>query len=119
MMLAVSASGPEPGSGLDPRFGRAAWFVLYDTEKKSYSALDNKPNLEAAQGAGVQSAARIAESGAAALLTGHCGPKAFRALRAAGVKVYPAREATVREAVAAFEAGGLQELEGPDVEGHW
>ena len=119
MNIAISASGTNPGDGVDPRFGRAPFFVLYDSETASYRAIDNKQNTEAMQGAGIQAAETIVREQAVVLLTGHCGPKAFRVLQAAGVRVYTGLEGTVEEAVELFTRGGLEEASAPDVEGHW
>lgn len=52
-------------------------------------------------------------------MTGHCGPKAFRVLSAAGVKVYDTDQPTVAAALEAFKAGWLKPAESADVEGHW
>lgn len=81
--------------------------------------LDNQQNLNAAQGAGIQSAQTVAAGGAQALVSGHCGPKAFRVLAAANIKVYTTTAATVSEALALFQEGKLTENSGADVEGHW
>ena len=52
------------------------------------------------------------------MLTGNVGPKAFRVLQAAGIRVYRCGQGTVAEAVARFRAGALEELSGATVEGH-
>jgi len=119
MRIAISASGPKMDSPVDARFGRAPWFILADTESGSWEAVENKQNMQAAQGAGVQSAECVVRHGAEAALTGHCGPKAFRALQAAEVQVYVNVEGTVNEAVERFKAGELAATEGADVDGHW
>ena len=75
--------------------------------------------MDAAQGAGVQVAQSVISSQATVVVTGHCGPKAFRALHAAGVKVYLAPGGTVGEAIDQFEAGSLAEAQAADVDGHW
>lgn len=119
MKIAFSTSGAELSAPLDTRFGRAAKFLVYDTETKSFDVIDNAQNLNAAQGAGIQSAQNVAASGAQALVSGHCGPKAFRVLNAAGVKAYTSNAATVQEALDQYQAGALTELKAADVEGHW
>ncbi|UCF06344.1 MAG: NifB/NifX family molybdenum-iron cluster-binding protein [bacterium] len=119
MKIAVTAQGYEMTSEVDPRFGRARHFVIYDTESEEFSARDNSANLNAMQGAGVQAAENISREGVAALITGHCGPKAFKVLQAAGIKVYTGASGTVAETIERFSNGELTEAEGPDVEGHW
>ncbi|MBN2430052.1 MAG: NifB/NifX family molybdenum-iron cluster-binding protein [Acidobacteria bacterium] len=119
MKIAITAAGDDLHAPLDPRFGRAARFILYDTESKEYAVVDNEQNLNAPQGAGVQSAEILSRSGAECLLTGHCGPKAFRTLTAAGICVYTGLSGTVADAIRRFESGELGEASGADVEGHW
>ena len=119
MKIALTVSGNDLNSPMDPRFGRAAKFLVFDIEAGSFDIIDNRQNLDAAQGAGIQAAEQISRLGAGALVTGHCGPKAFRVLSAAGVKVYNTDAATVAEALARFRSGGLKEASSADVEGHW
>jgi predicted Fe-Mo cluster-binding NifX family protein len=119
MKIAVTASGRTLEAPVDPRFGRAPAFILYDTGTKSFQAVENSQALDAAQGAGIQAAETISHLGAECLVTGHCGPKAFRALAAAGVRVYSGASGTVAEAIAALEAGKLPQASAADVGGHW
>jgi predicted Fe-Mo cluster-binding NifX family protein len=119
MKLAVTSSGDALESTVDQRFGRAAWIVVYDTASRQSTAVDNSRGMDAAQGAGIQAAEAVSRLGAECLITGHCGPKAFRALAAAGIKVYTGAGGTVAEAIAAFESGKLAQAAAADVEGHW
>ena len=119
MKVAVSAVGKTLDSAVDPRFGRAAGFVLVDTDTGQHEAIDNTQNLHAMQGAGVQAAQTIARHNAEYVITGHCGPKAFRALEAAGIKVVTGVEGTVAEAVEKLQAGDAKPTHSADVEGHW
>lgn len=119
MKVAFTSVGTDLDAPIDPRFGRAPRLIVYDLEAGSFEALDNRKNLDAAQGAGVQAAAAVARCGAESLVTGHCGPKAFRVLDAAGVRVYLTDAATVAEALARFRSGDLVPTSASDVEGHW
>jgi predicted Fe-Mo cluster-binding NifX family protein len=119
MRICISAQEPTPDSAVDPRFGRARYFILHDDVAGTWEAVDNTQNLQAAQGAGIQSAANVVNAGCTALISGHCGPKAFMALARAGVSVYAATAGTVREAVESFKQGQLTKMEFADVEGHW
>jgi len=119
MKIAVTSTGDTPDSEVDPRFGRAKFFMIYDDEKDSFEAIDNVQNLQAAQGAGIQAAQNVADAGCRALITGHIGPKAFGALKAAGVKISTGASGTVREAIEMFKAGKLKSADSPDVQGHW
>ncbi len=119
MKLAVTSQGNNLQSPLDPRFGRAKYFIVVDTETGTFSAIDNAVNLNAAQGAGIQAGKRVAELGVEGLITGHVGPKAFSALQAAGVPIHTGAYGTVTEAIEQFKAGKLPAATSSDVEGHW
>jgi len=119
MKVAVSAQGPSLDSPVDPRFGRARHFLLIDTETGQFTAHDNGQNLNAAQGAGIQTAQMVARLGATAVLTGHVGPKAFTALQAGKIAVHPGATGTVRQVLEEFRSGRLQPATKANVDGHW
>jgi predicted Fe-Mo cluster-binding NifX family protein len=118
MRVAVSSTGPDPGSPVDARFGRADWFVVIDTSTGESKAVDNEAGARAGSGAGVHAAEAVVREGVEYVLTGHCGPNAFRALDAAGVKVVVDVGGTVQEAVDRLKAGELSPVTKPDVQGH-
>lgn len=119
MKIAFTTSGDDIGAPLDPRFGRAPKFLIYALETGTYELVDNRQQMNAAQGAGVQAAETVAKHGVDALVTGHCGPKAFQVLDAAGVNVFHCSAATVEDALTEFRAGLLTKAKSADVEGHW
>jgi len=91
----ITTSGNDLNAPLDSRFGRAPKFLVYDMDTNTFDVIDNRQNLNAAQGAGIQSAETVARLGASCLVTGHCGPKAFRVLSAAGIKIFNTDAPTV------------------------
>jgi predicted Fe-Mo cluster-binding NifX family protein len=119
MKIIFTTSGWGEEAPLDPRFGRAAGFLLYDSDDRSFQPIDNIEGADSGLGAGIQAAERVAKAGADVVVTGHCGPKAFRVLHAAGVKVFNTEAATVADALDLFRAGRLVEATEPDVDGHW
>ncbi|MCE5323698.1 NifB/NifX family molybdenum-iron cluster-binding protein [bacterium] len=119
MKIAISAMRPDVEANVDERFGRAHSFMIYDSDSDSWQSIENNPNLNAVQGAGIQTAQMLANSGAQVLLTGHCGPKAFRVLGAAGIKVYTGCSGSISQTLAAFQSGELKPAENADVQGHW
>jgi predicted Fe-Mo cluster-binding NifX family protein len=119
LKIAFTTSGENLDAPLDPRFGRAPRFLLYSMDSGNIELISNEQNLSAAQGAGIQAAETLLRAGADALVTGHCGPKAFKVLSAAGVAVYNTTLATVKEALAAYKAGELKLADEANVEGHW
>jgi len=119
MKIAITAQGKELSSEIDLRFGRAKWIIVVDSETGDFVAHDNVVNLNAVQGAGIQTGQNIANLGVEAVITGNIGPNAFKTLNAAGVKIFLAESQTVQQALDSFKAGKLKELNGANVEGHW
>ncbi len=119
MKIAVTSQGPDLTSQVDPRFGRAKSFIVLDTDTGEFSVHDNIQNVNAAQGAGIQAGRIVVDFGVEAVITGNVGPKAFAALQAANVKVYPRASGTVKEAVEKLKAGELSPADGANVQGHW
>ena len=95
MKIAISSTGEDLDSKIDLRFGRAFGFIIYDLDTDEFSFVNNVQNLEASQGAGIQTAQTVVNLDAGALITGHCGPKAFKVLSASDVKIYVGAEGTV------------------------
>jgi predicted Fe-Mo cluster-binding NifX family protein len=108
--------GESPESPVDHRFGRARFFALCDLESGEWAFHDNKQNLDALQGAGIQAAQQVADLGAGAVITGHCGPKAFAALIAGEIAVYQEASGSVKDALDAYRAGSLKKSARADVE---
>jgi predicted Fe-Mo cluster-binding NifX family protein len=117
--IAISSRGKDLDSAIDARFGRAKWFVIVDTEADAVAAIPNRHNLNAPQGAGIQSAANLARQHVECVITGHCGPNAFKTLRSQGIDVISVASGSVQEALEKFKQGELKALDSPDVEGHW
>ena len=119
MKVAVTARGEDLLAEVDPRFGRAPYILIVDTETMEYESIDNSANVNAFKGAGIQAATMVAEKGARVLLTGYCGPNAFRTVQTAGVKVVNDVTGTVREAVETLKNGKVAYSTAPNAEGHW
>ncbi|RJP28591.1 MAG: dinitrogenase iron-molybdenum cofactor biosynthesis protein [Candidatus Omnitrophota bacterium] len=119
MKVAVSSQGKTVESAVDPRFGRARYFVVVDTETGEYSYHDNKQNLNAAQGAGIQTARNVIELGVEAVVSGNLGPKAFTTLQAGQVAMYVGAQGSVKEIITQLRNGQLKPVTKPNVDGHW
>jgi predicted Fe-Mo cluster-binding NifX family protein len=118
MKVAVSASGQDLNSQIDPRFGRCAHFVIVDTDDMSFEAFNNE-NIALGGGAGIQSGQFVASKGAKTVITGNVGPNAVRTLVAAGIEVILGQSGTVRQAVEDYKAGKLKSSTQPNVSGHY
>ncbi|MFZ2447778.1 MAG: NifB/NifX family molybdenum-iron cluster-binding protein [Syntrophobacteraceae bacterium] len=113
--IAITSEGPTLDDMVDPRFGRAAGFVVVDLESMETRYIENGRSQVMAQGAGIQAAELIAGAGVGCVLTGFVGPKAFQALSAAKISVVQDLEGmTVRQAVERFQSGAAQPARGPN-----
>lgn len=119
MKICFTSKGCDLESEVEARFGRAPYFVIYDDESGAHEVAENIRNLEAASGAGVQSASTLVGKDCSWIVTGHIGPKAMSVLKAAGVKVVTGVTGPIREAIEAFTAGQLKETDQADVPSHW
>ncbi len=118
MKICVSSTGDNLKADVDGRFGRCRYFIFADTETMEFEAVDN-PNLQAAGGAGIQSAKLVADKGARAVLTGNVGPNAYEALKAASVNIVTGISGTVEEVIKNFNEGKYGQAEGPSVDSHF
>ncbi|ATD80485.1 MULTISPECIES: NifB/NifX family molybdenum-iron cluster-binding protein [Desulfovibrio] len=115
MKVAVSSEGPGLDAQVDPRFGRAAGFVVVDTDSAQPEYVDNGESQVMAQGAGIQTAERLSALGVKAVLSGYVGPKAFAALQAAGMEVYQDMDGrSVGEAVRIYTSGAASPAQAPN-----
>jgi hypothetical protein len=116
MKIVVTASGPTLDAAIDPRFARCSYFLLVDSETDTFEALENTG--EAESGAGIKAAQLLASKDAGVVLTGNCGPNAFRTLSAAGIPVVLGCAGVVREVIERYKTGQLQPASEPDVPAH-
>ena len=106
MKIAVSSSGKDLDSLIDPRFGRCAYFLLVETDDMSFEVFDNQ-SIASGGGAGIQSAQFISSKGAKAVITGNCGPNAVQTLAAGGIEVFLENTGIVREVLQKHKDGDL------------
>jgi predicted Fe-Mo cluster-binding NifX family protein len=110
MKIAISATGPDLDSEIDPRFGRSEYFIIVEPETMEFETLQNR-NLEASAGAGIGAAQQVCDKGIGAVITGNIGPKALRVFSAAGVRMRTGASGRVRDAIEKFKSGkGWDEL---------
>ena len=118
MKIAVTSTGKTLDSQIDPRFGRAAFFIIIDTETMDYSVIENE-SVVVGSGAGVSSAKTVIDAGAKAVLTGNFGPNAHRTLQAAAIQLYNQLSGKVSDAVELFKNGKLNTSDEPNVNSHF
>lgn len=117
--IAISSEGPTLEDNLESRFGRAAGFIIYNTETGDYTYFENGLAQTMAQGAGIQTAENVINKGVKAVLTGYVGPKAFKVLEAAGVRIAQELEdISVQEAIDLFKNDKVTWANAPNSKGH-
>lgn len=118
MKIAVPAQDSSLDAKMDMRFGRAKCFIVVDPDTWEFEVVDNKQNIQAPAGAGIQAAQIVADHGARVLIAGNCGPNAFKVLKAADIKVFVGFDGTAREAISSYKNGELKPAEDANVEAH-
>ncbi|MBK5100860.1 MAG: NifB/NifX family molybdenum-iron cluster-binding protein [Desulfobacteraceae bacterium] len=118
MKVAVSSSGKDLDSQIDPRFGRCAYFLIVDTQDMNLTVFENE-NMALGGGAGISSGQFLVSKGVRAVLTGNCGPNAVRVLSAAGVELFVGQAGTVRQALERYKNGELRPATEANVADHY
>ena len=109
MKIVVTSAGENKESIMDPRFGRAAFFAVYDSEEGTYEMIDNSANLVAG-GAGIRAGQTMDDNNVDAVITGNVGPNAMNVLKVSGIKIYRGENISVEENIDKFNKGELKEI---------
>jgi predicted Fe-Mo cluster-binding NifX family protein len=110
MKIAVPSKGMTKTDSVDDRFGRATYYVIYDSETKAVSALENSAKDEVS-GAGGQAVRLLDKAGVDVVLVPEVGPKALQAFKAFDMKAYTYEKGcSVTAAIEQYEAGKLEEV---------
>ena len=118
MKIAVTAKGSDLDSNVDARFGRCRYFLVIDSDTLAYQAFENS-NAQAGGGAGISSAQVMVDQDVACVLTGNCGPKAFRVLAEADIDVIVGCSGCVRDVVEQYKNGELSATSQANVNSHF
>jgi len=113
MKTAISSTGNDLESRIDPRFGRAPYFVFLEEEpgaELNVYALEN-PAAEAASGAGTEAAQQVVREKVDAVVSGAVGPNAFEIFEKLGIDVFLVQgDLTVGEAYERLKKGNLKKM---------
>lgn len=86
MNTVITSSGNSTESIFDRRFGRAAWFCLYN-ETSGETTFYLNENLPATNGAGTKAAEKMAEMNVEKVISGDFGPKAKELLEKLNIQM--------------------------------
>jgi len=117
MRIAISSTGKNLESDIDPRFGRCKYFLAVDSDTKEFEVFSNE-SAAAMGGAGIRAAQFVADLNVKAVLTGNIGPNAFDVLDAAGMDILTGIEGTVNDAIEDYKEGKLKRAQAFTVGAH-
>lgn len=117
MKIAISSTGTDLSAQVDPRFGRCQYFIIVDPDTMEFEALANS-SATSGSGAGIATSQFVVSKGVGAVLTGNCGPNAFRVLEAAGIKVMTGVSGAVQDAVDGYKSGKYEAISQANVSPH-
>ncbi len=110
MKVCFSSNGSSADSIMDPRFGRAAYFAIADTDTLEFEIIENAAAATGG-GAGITSGQLMVDKGVKALVTGNVGPNAMNVLRAAEIEVYKGSPISIKENLEKFKKGLLGRID--------
>lgn len=110
MKVAISATGSTLDSTMDQRFGRAAFFLVVDSETSQFEVINNEA-AGAAGGAGITSAQTVVDKGVEAVITGNVGPNAMSVLNTAEIAIYRGVSASIQDNIDKFKKGTLEKID--------
>lgn len=98
MKFAISSRDKALWAHMDPRFGRAEFYVVTDTELETYAFLINEPKYDD-KSAGTKAAKLLKQQGVCKVISGEFGEKAKIALQEYGITphVYSGELQTVKD----------------------
>jgi predicted Fe-Mo cluster-binding NifX family protein len=109
MKIAVSAMSASENAAVDPRFGRCAFFAVYDTAQDDWGFIEND-GIRAGGGAGLAAAQQIIDNGVSAVITGNMGPNAFDVLHGDEINIYHCAQGSLKDAVRGYSENKLEEI---------
>jgi predicted Fe-Mo cluster-binding NifX family protein len=110
MKIAIPMDDKNMEASVCISFGRAPYFLIYDTESNESLFLEN--SAAASQGgAGIKAAQFLADHKADVLLTPRCGENAAQVIKAASIKMYKTISGSAKDNVNAFTEGKLSLFE--------
>lgn len=109
MKVCISSKGDTIQSIMDPRFGRAAYFIFTDTETMNIELIENSAAVSGG-GAGITSGQLMVDKDVTAIITGNVGPNAMNVLKTANIEIFRGEAISVKENIEKFNRGELEKI---------
>ena len=110
MKIAIPVNEKDMKTEVCMSFGRAPYFLFYDTEIKEGTFVDNSA-ADSSGGAGIKAAQIIVDNHADVLLTPRCGENAANVLKSADINLYKTVGNSVTGNIDAFISDKLSLLD--------
>ncbi|MDH7605261.1 MAG: NifB/NifX family molybdenum-iron cluster-binding protein [Melioribacter sp.] len=110
MLILIGADSNNLTSPVAKRFGHANYYIVYNTETKSFEAIENIKGRHHHENLN-----ELTKKGIETFIVGNIGPHAFEVINTEKSKVFLARKMSVQEAIDKFLQGGLLQLNEPTV----
>jgi predicted Fe-Mo cluster-binding NifX family protein len=119
MKIAIPVDEKMMTSTICQSFGRAPYFLVYDTESKESNFVDNSAAVSQG-GAGIKAAQSLIDSKVNVLLTPRCGENAAEVLSTASIKIYQTIRFSIMDTIDDFQKDKLHVLDEihPGLHGH-
>jgi len=118
MKVCISSTGITLDSNVDPRFGRCAYFIIYDTSTDTFEYYKNE-SRDAMGGAGIKAAQKALENKVDTVISGSIGPNAFKVFQSSQIKIYTGVSGSIRSAIAQLKNNELTQAAVPNVQSHY
>ena len=110
MKIAVACNQPCPTSPVALRFGRAPWFLVYDTVFNRFTTIPHQEGESVGADAGIAAAQLLRRTQVGVVVAGEFGESATRILHNAHICLAAATRMTAAQALADFKHGRLIDL---------
>ena len=112
MKIVFTAKGNNWDSQMDPRFGRAEMFLVYDDQSDTLEDISNKQTENMEHGVGPKTSKIMIELEANVVITGSgAGGNALEILKSTGIEFYTgAGDMTIKEAYESYKKGELKKV---------
>lgn len=114
MKICITSQSDNLDAEVDPRFGRANYFLIIDTDNMEKEFIRN-PYIQARGGAGIQAAQLVANKNVETVITGNIGPSSFQVLKEAGLDIISGVSGKVKTAIETYNKGKFQSIDNPTV----
>lgn len=109
MKIAIPTDNNNMNSNICISFGRAPYFLFYDTDNEKSKFVENTA-AESAGGAGIKAAQIIADNNAEVLITPRCGENAADVLKQSKIKMFKSEGNNILDNINAFNDKKLSPL---------